>query len=202
MKRPTHLSLLKSGIVLTAALATTACGNSRAVRGYVFDTELADAIQPGVDNRTSVESTLGTPTMAATFDPNTWYYVSTTVRVRPVFWPDAQQHRVLVVAFNDRGVVSAVNNLDIDDMLEVDAVADRTPTRAVSKTSSSPFSAQLDDLAVPHQTNSAATRAATLRVARTVRSLIFRQQKKPRQNRGFRFSWLKRYLVRQHRQQQ
>ncbi len=129
MKRPTHLSLLKSGIVLTAALATTACGNSRAVRGYVFDTELADAIQPGVDNRTSVESTLGTPTMAATFDPNTWYYVSTTVRVRPVFWPDAQQHRVLVVAFNDRGVVSAVNNLDIDDMLEVDAVADRTPTR-------------------------------------------------------------------------
>lgn len=122
-------SLLKLGLITSAALATTACGNSRAVRGYVFDKELADAIQPGVDNRLSVETTLGTPTMTASFDQSTWYYVSTTVRVRPVFWPDAKDHRVLVVAFNDRGVVSTVNNLGIDDMRDVTSVSDKTPTR-------------------------------------------------------------------------
>lgn len=129
MNQSRQFSYLKTGIVVAAALATTACGNSRAVRGYVFDTELADAIQPGVDNRTSVESTLGTPTMTAAFDQSTWYYVSTTVRVRPVFWPDPKEHRVLVVAFNDRGVVSSVNNLGLEDMREVDTVADKTPTR-------------------------------------------------------------------------
>ncbi len=129
MKRRSFVSLVKIGLVSATALTTTACGNGSAVRGYVFDTELADAIQPGVDNRTSVETTLGTPTMRASFDEATWYYVSTTVRVRPVFWPDAKKHRVLVVAFNDRGVVSSVNNLGLDDMREVDSVGDKTPTR-------------------------------------------------------------------------
>lgn len=122
-------SVIKLSLIATAALATSACGNSRAVRGYVFDKELADAIQPGVDNRLSVESTLGTPTMTGSFDQSTWYYVSTTVRVRPVFWPDAKDHRVLVVAFNDRGVVSTVNNLGLEDMREVSSVSDKTPTR-------------------------------------------------------------------------
>lgn len=125
-----HLgSVLKVGLIGAAALSVSACGNGRAVRGYVFDKELANAIQPGVDNRISVETTLGTPTMMASFDPSTWYYVSTTVRVRPVFWPDAKEHRVLVVAFNDQGVVSSVDNLGLDDMRQVDSVSDKTLTR-------------------------------------------------------------------------
>ncbi len=129
MQQRPIVSLIKVGLVTATVLTTTACGNGRAVRGYVFDTELADAIQPGVDNRISVETTLGTPTMTASFDQSTWYYVSTTVRVRPVFWPDAKEHRVLVVAFNDGGVVSSVNNLGLEDMREVDNVGDKTPTK-------------------------------------------------------------------------
>lgn len=121
--------VLKIALIAGTALATTACGNGRSVRGYIFDKELADAIQPGVDNRASVESTLGTPTMQSTFDDSTWYYISTTVRVRPVFWPDAKEHRVLAVAFNDRGVVSGVNNFGLEDMREVQSVGDKTPTK-------------------------------------------------------------------------
>ena len=116
-------------LCLVAGLALSACGNTRMTRGYVFDTELADAIQPGVDNRQSVEATLGTPTVRRAFDDNNWYYVSTTVRIRPVFWPDAKAHRVLAVAFNDRGVVSDVENFDMSDMREVDPVGDKTPTK-------------------------------------------------------------------------
>ena len=122
-------SILKLSLLTTSLLATTACGNTREVRGYVFDKELADAIQPGVDNRNSVLTTLGNPTMRGTFDQSTWYYVSTRVRVRPVFWPDAKEHRVLVVGFNDRGVVNMVDNLGLDDMREIDSVKDKTETR-------------------------------------------------------------------------
>lgn len=122
-------AILKLSLVAGTLLATTACGNSREIRGYVFDKELADAILPGVDNRDSVLTTLGNPTMRGTFDQSTWYYVSTKVRVRPVFWPDAKEHRVLVVGFNDRGVVNTVNNLDLSDMREVETVKDTTPTR-------------------------------------------------------------------------
>lgn len=116
------------GLCLLAGVALSACGNGRMVRGYVFDKELADAIQPGVDNKQSVRSTLGTPTVAATFDDKTWYYVSTTVRVRPVFWPDAKEHRVMAIAFNDKGVVSDVQNFDMDAMRTIHPVDDKTPT--------------------------------------------------------------------------
>lgn len=125
---PTN-NILKFTLIAGTAFTTAACGNGKALRGYVFDTELADAIQPGVDNRTSVETTLGTPTMRATFDDSTWYYISTTVRVRPIFWPDATGHRVLIVSFNDSGVVSDVNNLGLEDMREVENVSDKTPTK-------------------------------------------------------------------------
>ncbi len=116
-------------LCVAAGLALSACGNGRMVRGYVFDKQLADAIQPGVDNRQSVESTLGTPTVRAAFDENRWYYVSTTVRVRPVFWPDPKEHRVMAVAFNDKGVVTDVENFDLSHMRSVDPVGDKTPTR-------------------------------------------------------------------------
>lgn len=122
-------TITKVTVVVSLGMMASACGNGRAVRGYIFDPQLADAIQPGVDNRSSVESTLGTPTVRATFDDKTWYYVSTQVRVRPVFWPDAKTHRVLVVAFNDSGVVAKVNNLGLEDMREVETVSDKTPTK-------------------------------------------------------------------------
>lgn len=111
------------------ALAVTACGNGRSIRGYVFDKELSDAIQPGVDNQISVQATLGTPTIASQFDNKTWYYVSTQVRVRPIYWPDPKEHRVMAISFADNGVVSEINNYDLDDMRKVNPVADKTPTR-------------------------------------------------------------------------
>ena len=129
MTAPLKNVAINTSIIIAAGLAVSACGNSREVRGYVFDPQLADAIQPGVDNRISVESTLGTPTIKATFDDSTWYYVSTQVRVRPVFWPDPKEHRVLVVGFNDSGVVSSINNLGLEDMQEIKMAGDKTPTK-------------------------------------------------------------------------
>ncbi|MEX0298232.1 MAG: outer membrane protein assembly factor BamE [Kordiimonas sp.] len=129
MSAPSARKSLSLALCLAAGLATTACGNGRAIRGYIFDKELADAIMPGVDNRQSVQSTLGTPSVSATFSEDTWYYVSTTVRVRPVFWPDAKEHRVLAISFNESGVVDNVDNYDLSHMRTIDPVGDKTPTR-------------------------------------------------------------------------
>jgi len=49
-------------------------------KGYVLDKELASAIQVGVDNKASVEKTLGLPTFTGTFDQNDWYYVARETR--------------------------------------------------------------------------------------------------------------------------
>lgn len=120
---------LAAALILATSLTVSACGNGRAVRGYVFDTELADAILAGVDNRQSVHSTLGTPTLAATFNDNTWYYITTVVRIRPVFWPDAKFHRVMAVRFNEQGVVDDIENYDMSNMVAINPVDDTTPTK-------------------------------------------------------------------------
>jgi outer membrane protein assembly factor BamE (lipoprotein component of BamABCDE complex) len=124
-----YVKYAKIAVVASCALAASACSNSRSIRGYVFDAELADAIQAGVDNRQSVESTLGTPTVQGTFSNNTWYYISTTVKVRPVFWPEAKEHRVLAVGFNENGIVEKIENFDLSDMQNVNPVGGKTKTR-------------------------------------------------------------------------
>jgi len=120
---------ITAALLIAATLSVAACGNGRAVRGYVFDKELADAILPGVDNRQSVQSTLGTPSVSATFSDDTWYYVSTVVRIRPVFWPDAKIHRVMAVSFNEQGVVANIENYDMSNMVAINPVSDKTPTK-------------------------------------------------------------------------
>ncbi len=114
---------------IAASIAVSACGNARETRGYYFDTELADAIAPGVDNRQSVNSTLGSPTIPALFSDNTWYYVSSSMRVRPIFWPETTQHRVMAIHFNESGVVANVENFDLSDTQPVSPVGDKTPTK-------------------------------------------------------------------------
>lgn len=117
------------GFCVAASIAVSACGNARDNRGYFFDKELADAIAPGVDNRQSVNSTLGSPTIPALFDDKTWYYVSSRMRVRPIFWPETVDHRVLAITFNDRGVVENVNNLDMTAIREINPAPGKTPTK-------------------------------------------------------------------------
>ena len=124
-----HKSLKIVGLAAGLSLAVGACSNVRQVRGFLFDPELANAILPGVDNRQSVQSTLGSPTLPGTFDQDVWYYVSTTVRTRPVFWPDPRQHRVMAVKFAENGSVADVTNYTLEDTRRVFPVSDKTPTR-------------------------------------------------------------------------
>jgi outer membrane protein assembly factor BamE (lipoprotein component of BamABCDE complex) len=62
-------------LALVLALGASACSRVRTHQGFIIDTQLVDAIQPGVDNRDSVEKTLGRPTFAAQFSQGDWYYV-------------------------------------------------------------------------------------------------------------------------------
>ena len=68
---------MRGAAALTGALVLLAgCSSIVDRRGYMIDVTLVLAIQPGIDNRTSVEATLGRPSFASQFGPPTWYYVS------------------------------------------------------------------------------------------------------------------------------
>ena len=73
-------AVLKGASALVGAAMLTGCVGltTREHRGYVMDEQLTTGIQVGVDNKQSVEKTLGLPTFQGTFDQNDWYYVSST----------------------------------------------------------------------------------------------------------------------------
>ena len=53
--------------VLAMAVMTSGCTRIRTHQGYQVDKLLVDSIQPGIDNRESVEATLGHPTFSEQF---------------------------------------------------------------------------------------------------------------------------------------
>jgi len=125
-------SSTKISKVLFAAVALTTvagCSNKDSYRGYMFDPALSDAILPGVDNRISVESTLGSPTLESTFDENVWYYVNRVDRNRSFYWPEPKSRKIMLVRFNNQGTVSEVTNYDLSSAQDIDPVKDRTRTR-------------------------------------------------------------------------
>ena len=70
------LGLLKVSIAIAAAASLAGCATNRVHKGAVIDQQLASSVQPGVDNKASVEKLLGRPTFTGQFSPNDWYYVS------------------------------------------------------------------------------------------------------------------------------
>jgi len=117
---------------LLAALAATTlvagCAGIRDHRGYVMDKTLAAAIQPGVDNKDSVEKTLGRPTFAGQFADNDWYYLSRDTSALAFRNPHVTKQNLLHVSFDPTGNVAAVDNSGREKIAAVHPLHKSTPT--------------------------------------------------------------------------
>lgn len=110
-----------------AIIALGACSSIREARGFVEDPLLTRTIQPGIDNRQSVEGTLGRPTFASQYGEPVWYYISSETGRRPFVRPRIKKHAVMAVRFDAAGNVSSVNRTGIDDVVYLTPDADLTP---------------------------------------------------------------------------
>ena len=120
---------IAAGSALAAALlASSACTPIREGRGYVTDPVLTAAIQPGIDNRRSVEGTLGRPTFTSQFGDPTWYYISSTTSRRPFVTPRISAHSVLAVRFDEAGNVVSADRSGMDQVVYLSPDGDETPT--------------------------------------------------------------------------
>ena len=83
-----HGRKIASIALLAGAVAVLpACTSIRESRGYIVDSTLVNAIQPGLDNQRSVEATLGRPTFTSQYGDPIWYYVSSTTARKPFVRP-------------------------------------------------------------------------------------------------------------------
>jgi outer membrane protein assembly factor BamE (lipoprotein component of BamABCDE complex) len=119
---------VRIGAVLGAALMATGCVQIQGHRGYLADEVLLQSVQPGVDDRQSVERTLGRPSFVGQFGEPVWYYVSSTTGQKPFRAPRIANHTVLAVHFNAADTVASVERSGIEQVARIDPENEETPT--------------------------------------------------------------------------
>lgn len=117
-----------TALVLSLALAAGGCGTIRESQGYVVDQLLVNSVQPGIDNQTSVEATLGRPTFTSQFGEPTWYYVSSVTGRKPFVRTKINTHQVLAVKFDAAGNVIAADTTGMEQVVFLSPDGDKTPT--------------------------------------------------------------------------
>ena len=109
-------------------LAVSACSPSVATRGNLTDPDRLAEIKAGQTRRDDVAGILGTPTSVGTFDPNVWYYIGQKTEKIAFFQPSVLERRVVIVHFDDAGVVSEIKQLDESNAQDIEVVDRTTPT--------------------------------------------------------------------------
>ena len=127
-KASTRGKVARIAVVGAALIALSACSSIRESRGFVNDPLLVRTVQPGIDNRRSVEGTLGRPTFQSQYGEDTWYYISSITGRRPFVRPRIRDHAVLVIQFDEAGNVKTVDRRGVEAVAYLQPDGDKTAT--------------------------------------------------------------------------
>ncbi len=98
------------------------------LRGNRVDVDQIKELVTGTSTRADATSLLGSPTAKATFDDNTWIYIGEVTRTRVGRAPGVLQQDVVVLNFDQGGVLRGVKRLNQDDGRSVSVVSRSTPS--------------------------------------------------------------------------
>lgn len=115
-------------LMIGAAAAAAGCTRIKDHQGHILEEALVTAIQPGTDNRESVEQTLGRPTFTGQFSDRDWYYVSRSTRQLAFSKPKPEEQTVLHIRFDEAGNVASVQRTGLERVASIDPASDKTPT--------------------------------------------------------------------------
>lgn len=97
-------------------------------RGSLVEPDDYAQLKPGVSTRSDVMDLLGSPTTHATFDDNTWIYISMETVYVPISFPGIRKQDVVVLNFDNGGVLRNLRTLNLKNARPVTMSPDVTPT--------------------------------------------------------------------------
>lgn len=121
---------MRRSFCLAAALALAACsavGSPRTLRGAQVDPDELKQLVPGTSTMKDVEALIGSPTSKGTFDDR-WIYISQQTRTRVGQLPGVDKQDVLVLAFDQKGVLQSVQQHGMSDAKPIAMVDRATPS--------------------------------------------------------------------------
>jgi outer membrane protein assembly factor BamE (lipoprotein component of BamABCDE complex) len=115
-------------LLVGVGMLMSACARVPGHQGFIVDTVLVDSVRPGVDNRQSVEKTLGRPTFVGQFGTNDYYYVGRDTKQLAFAQPRAVTQTALRIKFDEAGNVTAVDRTGLEKIAKINPENDKTPT--------------------------------------------------------------------------
>jgi outer membrane protein assembly factor BamE (lipoprotein component of BamABCDE complex) len=97
----------------------------------VDEYRLAELV-PGTSTQADVTALIGSPTAKASFDTNTWLYVSEVTHTRIAQTPGVLNQAVVALTFDNGGVLRDIKKLNDADALPTTIVARATPAPGTS----------------------------------------------------------------------
>jgi outer membrane protein assembly factor BamE (lipoprotein component of BamABCDE complex) len=111
-----------------AALLVQGCSQLRGHQGYIGDATLLASVQPGVDNKESVQASLGRPTFTGQFGDSDWYYYARDTKQLAFANPTPTTQFVLHVKFDGSGNVVSATSTGLENVANISPESDKTPT--------------------------------------------------------------------------
>jgi outer membrane protein assembly factor BamE (lipoprotein component of BamABCDE complex) len=117
--------------MLVLCLSVTACSwilPPPQTRGNKIDADELKQLVLGTSTKADVTALVGSPTQKATFDDNSWLYITETTRTRVGRTLGVLDQEVVVLTFDDRGVLTGVKTVTKDDAVPVSVASRTTPS--------------------------------------------------------------------------
>lgn len=127
-----RLAPVLAAAALAAGLAASACAPVTSYNGFQARDSKPQDLKVGVDTKTTVLTSLGSPSSKAAFDPNVWYYVSQVTDEYAYYKPRVRTRDVVRVTFAKDQKVSNVEHLTLKDGYQIAFDPRETPTRGRS----------------------------------------------------------------------
>lgn len=118
-----------STVLLAGAALLIACAPVISQRGYLPDPAAEATIKTGADTKTTVQERLGYASTTATFNNDSWYYISATEKQVAFFNPTILKRQVLAVYFDKQNKVTGVRHYGLQDGHLITFETRTTPAR-------------------------------------------------------------------------
>src|SRR5215467_4672254 len=109
MRRTVPLALLGA----MASLAFGGCDHIIDYRGFAPTPGSVEKLEVGTQSREDVIRLIGSPSAVATFNPNTWYYISQKQEYYAFFKPAMLEQNVMQLSFNESGRLTTIKKYDL-----------------------------------------------------------------------------------------
>lgn len=97
-------------------------------RGNKVDPDQMKQLVIGTSTKADATALIGSPTQKATFDENTWLYITETTRTRLGQTLGVLDQTVVVLNFDDRGVLTGMKTVGNDASVPVEVAGRTTPS--------------------------------------------------------------------------